>query len=66
MFDKANDRDPADPDIHRRWLFTLSRKERIAELKGLLAGNTDDDSDECEHLRNESGRRLRYVEEIGS
>jgi tetratricopeptide (TPR) repeat protein len=51
MFDKANDRDPADPDIHRRWLFTLSRKERIAELKGLLAGDTDDDSDEREHLQ---------------
>ncbi|HLZ12080.1 MAG TPA: aspartyl protease family protein [Candidatus Acidoferrum sp.] len=50
MFDKANDRDPDDPDVHKRWLFTLTRKERIAALRGYLAGETSDDPEEREHL----------------
>src|SRR5947209_11308655 len=50
MFDKAYERDPDDPDIRRRWLFTLTPKERLAALKGYLSGDTDDDADEREHL----------------
>lgn len=50
QFDLANDRDPDDPDIHKRWLFTLTRKERLAELKKYLRGETDDESEEREHL----------------
>ena len=50
MFDKANERDPEDPDIHKRWLFTLTRKERIAALKGFLENETAEDADEREHL----------------
>lgn len=50
MFDKANERDPDDPDIHKRWLFTLTRKERIAALKGYLEGQNGEDADEREHL----------------
>lgn len=51
MFDMANERDPQDPEIHRRWLYTLTRKERLAEWKGMAAsGDDDEDSDEKEHL----------------
>ena len=50
MFDLANDRDSGDPDIHKRWLFTLTRKECLAALKNYLAGETDDDAEEREHL----------------
>jgi len=50
QFDLANQRDPDDPDIHKRWLFTLTRKERIAALKGYLKEGADEDSDEREHL----------------
>ena len=50
QFDLANDRDPDDPDIHKRWLFTLTRKERLAALKNYLAGDTGDDPEERGHL----------------
>jgi predicted aspartyl protease len=51
MFDKAHEHDPDDPDIRKYWLFTLSRKERLEELRGYLSGGTNDDEDEREHLR---------------
>jgi tetratricopeptide (TPR) repeat protein len=50
MFDKAYEHDPDDPDIRRQWLFTLTRKERVAALKAYLSGDTDDDDDERGHL----------------
>jgi tetratricopeptide (TPR) repeat protein len=51
MFDRAYEHDPDDPDIRRQWLFTLTRKERVAALKTYLSGDTDDDDDEREHLK---------------
>ena len=50
MFDKAHERDPSDPDIRKFWLFTLTRKERIEELKSYLADASGEDEDEREHL----------------
>jgi tetratricopeptide (TPR) repeat protein len=50
MIDKAHDKDPNDPDIRKFWLFTLTRKERIQELKSYLSNATGDDEDEREHL----------------
>jgi tetratricopeptide (TPR) repeat protein len=50
MLDKAYESDPNDPDIRRRWLTTLTRKERIKALKGYLEGETDDDAHQREHL----------------
>ncbi len=51
MFDKAHERDPNDPEIRKYWLFTLTRKERIQELKGYLSIASSDDEDEREHLQ---------------
>jgi tetratricopeptide (TPR) repeat protein len=51
MLDKAHDADPDDPEIRRRWLGTLTRKERIKQLKEYLADESDDDSEHREHLR---------------
>lgn len=50
MFDFANQHDPDDPEIRKRWLFTLTRKERIAALKGFLEEENGEDPDEREHL----------------
>jgi tetratricopeptide (TPR) repeat protein len=50
MFDKAHERDPSDPDIRKFWLFTLTRKERIEELKSYLKDAGAEDEDEREHL----------------
>jgi len=50
MFELAHDKDPDDPDIRRSWLFTLSRKERIQALKGILSEEADEDEDDRSHL----------------
>jgi TolA-binding protein/predicted aspartyl protease len=50
MYELAHDRDPEDPDIRRAWLFTLSRKERIQALRGLLSEEADEDEDDRGHL----------------
>jgi tetratricopeptide (TPR) repeat protein len=50
MYELAHDKDPEDPDIRRAWLFTLSRKERIQALKGLLSEEADEDQDDHSHL----------------
>ena len=50
MFDLAHEKDPEDPDIKRYWLSTLSRKERIAALKGILSLESDEDEDDRGHL----------------
>lgn len=43
MIDKARTLDPADPDITRMWMGTLTLGERIKALQDYLAQNTDDD-----------------------
>jgi len=50
MYELAHDKDPDDPDIRRAWLFTLSRKERIQALRGLLSEEADEDEDDRGHL----------------
>ncbi len=43
MIDKAHALDPADPDITRMWMGTLTLNERIKALEEYLAQETDDD-----------------------
>jgi tetratricopeptide (TPR) repeat protein len=50
LLDKAHERDSSDPDIRKFWLFTLTRKERIEELKNYLSDAGGEDEDEREHL----------------
>ena len=51
--DQAYKLDPADPDIRRAYLATLGGAERIKALRQYLAGDTDDDAEERERLKNE-------------
>ena len=53
LLDLAHENDPDDPDIRRRWLKTLSKKELIKELTGYLAGDSNEDADDREHLQTE-------------
>jgi tetratricopeptide (TPR) repeat protein len=41
--DRAHDLDPADPDILRTWIGTLSLAEQIHALEAFLAAHADDD-----------------------
>ena len=50
MFELAHDKDPDDPDVRRSWMFTLSRKDRIQALKGLLSEEAGEDEDDRSHL----------------
>jgi tetratricopeptide (TPR) repeat protein len=43
MIDKAHQLDHTDPEIHRLWVGTLSRAEKIKYLQQYLAGETNDD-----------------------
>ncbi len=43
MIDKARQLDPADPDITRFWMGTLTLGEHIQALRDYLAQDTDDD-----------------------
>jgi len=61
MIDQAHTMDPADPDIRRDWMATLSRKERIKELAGYLGDDTDDDQEDRERM--EHGLVLMTQEE---
>jgi Flp pilus assembly protein TadD len=45
MIDKARELDPADPDITRFWMGTLTLAERIKALQSYLAQETDDDDE---------------------
>ena len=45
MIDKARSLDPADPDITRMWMGTLTLGERIKALHDYLAERTDDDEE---------------------
>jgi tetratricopeptide (TPR) repeat protein len=51
--DQAYKLDPGDPDIRRAYLATLTGQERIKALQSYLAGDTDDDSETLENLKNE-------------
>lgn len=51
--DRAFKLDPADPDIRRAYLRTLSGAERIKFLKDYLAGVTDDDVEARTNLERE-------------
>jgi tetratricopeptide (TPR) repeat protein len=48
--DRAHVIDPADPDIQRAWLGTLSLEERIKALKAYLASKTNDDAEQRQEL----------------
>jgi tetratricopeptide (TPR) repeat protein len=43
MIDKAHALDPADPDITRMWMSTLTLNEHIQALEAYLAAESDDD-----------------------
>ncbi|MGA8013977.1 MAG: aspartyl protease family protein [Candidatus Acidiferrales bacterium] len=45
MIDKARALDPADPDVTRFWMGTLTLGERIKALHDYLAQETDDDAE---------------------
>ena len=51
--DQAYQLDPGDPDIRRAYLATLGGAERIKALREYLAGDTDDDAEARERLKNE-------------
>ena len=51
--DQAYKLDPGDPDIRRAYLATLSGADRIKALQEYLAGDTDDDAEARDRLKNE-------------
>src|ERR1700723_1970428 len=51
--DQAYKLDPGDPDIRRAYLATLGGAERIKALPEYLAGDTDDDAEARDRLKNE-------------
>ncbi len=51
--DQAYKLDPADPDISRAYMSTLSGKERIAAITEYLAGATDDDEESRTEMKRE-------------
>jgi predicted aspartyl protease len=51
--DQAYKLDPADPDIRRAYLGTLSGEERVKFLKDYLAGATNDDAESRKDLESE-------------
>jgi predicted aspartyl protease len=53
MIDIAHTLDPADPDIQRAWLQSLSSQERIKALQGYLSNETNDDARERTDLAHE-------------
>jgi cytochrome c-type biogenesis protein CcmH/NrfG len=71
LLDQAHELDPSDPDIQRRWIYSLSRKDRIAELKKFLDADAGDD--ERTHMSQglkdmedaeEQGRACRAVTKV--
>lgn len=48
---RAHDLDPADPDIRKLWLLTLSPSDRLAELEKYLDKPRDEDPDEHRNLQ---------------
>jgi predicted aspartyl protease len=56
MIDKAYALDPADPDIQRFWLGTLSGTERIKALQGYLSDESSQEAEDRHELTNELAR----------
>jgi tetratricopeptide (TPR) repeat protein len=50
FIDQAHKLDPADPEIRRAWLNTLSFKERLKALQEYLAGESNEDEHDRESL----------------
>lgn len=53
MIDRAYELDPADPDIRKAWMGTLSFAESIKALQAYLAGETNDDAEVRTYLEHE-------------
>lgn len=53
MIDRAYELDPADPDIRKAWMGTLSLAESIKALQAYLAGETNDDAEVRTNLEHE-------------
>ncbi len=53
LIDRAHALDPADPDIARRWMSTLSPQERLKALESCLSCETNDDEKERSFLKQE-------------
>jgi tetratricopeptide (TPR) repeat protein len=53
MIDRAYELDPADPDIRKAWMGTLSFAESIKALQTYLAGETNDDAEVHADLEHE-------------
>ena len=51
MLEKAHGLDPADPEIQRHWMGTLSRSERIRVLEEYLSNPTNDEREDRESLQ---------------
>lgn len=76
MIDRAYSLDPKDPDIRRAWARTLTREERIKDLKAYLSSDAGEDAEEREGLErslavleDEAGRPMRpcrLATELGS
>jgi tetratricopeptide (TPR) repeat protein/predicted aspartyl protease len=66
FIDQAYNLDPADPEIRRAWLGTLSFKERLKALQEYLAGESNEDERDRQNLehmlvlmQDEEGRPTR-------
>ncbi len=53
MIDRAYELDPADPDIRKAWMGTLSLAESIKALQAYLASETNDDAEVHTNLEHE-------------
>ncbi len=51
MIDEARELDPADPDVERQWIGTLTRPERIKYLQSYLSGPNDQDAEHRTHTQ---------------
>ncbi len=49
--DKAYALDPADPDIRRAWLGTLSLKDRLKAMQDYLGAGSNDDAETLEYMK---------------
>ncbi|MGD0548136.1 MAG: tetratricopeptide repeat protein, partial [Terracidiphilus sp.] len=63
QLEDAHRLDPADPDIRREWIGTISLKERITELEAYLSSPMGDDEDDVRHMRQNLERLKKLVTE---
>jgi tetratricopeptide (TPR) repeat protein len=50
FIDQAHKLDPADPEIRRAWLSTLTFKDRLKALQEYLSGESNEDPEDRRHL----------------